>query len=403
VNPDHSTFQEIQSLISRETDWKCVIEFAISQQVAPLIYYNLKQYKKQDLIPSKYFAILKKKYIAAYAWNVVIFDEMKLVLELFQQAGIAAVVLKGPALLDVVYKDWGVRKTSDIDLLVRMENLNRAQVLLLEHNYFSVSETSLNSDGTPISHHMAGIRRTYFSPSIELHWTLRSNNKLLHLDIDAIWKRAKPGKINNTDVLLLSPEDMILHLCIHHFYKFKASIAYREINDIVAVIQQFRDELDWEQILENSLRYKIAPLVYAGLFFANQWLPEIIPPAILGALKTEYSNEYFGELYILKKLEEQFYSVSDKLSASEKFSHKLKEIVVSLFPPQQKLCEKYGLSNARKQIYRYRILHPYKMLLKRIIPMVHFGMIFLEKFWDTVLKKTGHAKVLSPTANFSIE
>ncbi len=402
VIPDETIFQKIESLITSETSCDFLVEFAINQQVASLIYSNLKCFGKQDLIPSDHFALLKEKYIAAYGWNVVIFDELKFVLELFRKEGIETVVLKGPMLLDTVYKDWGVRKTSDLDLLVKKDDMNRARRILHEHNYSSSSKTAMRKDGTPVSHHSAPMSRKR-RPAIELHWTLRTNNQIIKIEIDEIWDRVKQGKIDKIDALFLSPEDTLLHLCVHHFYKLNTNITYREINDISAVIFRFKERLNWEQLLVNCHKYKLSHFVYAGLFFANEVIPDIIPSEILIALKSEFSPDYFDRLYMAQKVDQQVFSFSRRLSLAENFGNKLRHIFVSLFPSHEKLRNKYRLSQNSKKVYLLSVLHPVIAFFNRIIPVVFYFYLLCRKKSLLMLNKAGFPCPINPATDFNIE
>ncbi len=403
VNFSDAVFQEIEQLLTRHLNWQYIIKFAISQQVVSLIYSNLKQHQKQDLVPAEYVTIMSKKYIAAFGWNILIFDELKHVFNLLHNARIEAAVLKGPVLLETAYKDWGVRKTSDLDILVREQDLDSAKNALLDNGYnYYISEPTEQSRNPLFHHHAIPLCRTKCGPAVELHWNVRVN-RMFQININDFWTRAIPGRINGCETMLLSSEDMILHLCVHHFYKFKQIITYREINDIVAVILKYQEVLDWEQILNTSLHYKIASFVYAGLFFADQEIPGIIPAAILAKLKSEYSNEYFTRLYKIHKIEQQFFSISRRLSLSPKFSEKVNHILVYLFPSQQKLCDKYRLPANSNRVYLYRVLHPVIALFNRIIPVLHFGFLFCQKLFFTILNNAGVSRPTSPTTIFNIE
>ncbi|MBN1350556.1 nucleotidyltransferase family protein [candidate division KSB1 bacterium] len=49
---------------------------------------------------------------------MALFNTLKEILELLKRSRIEVAVLKGPALIETIYKDWALRWTGDIDLLI---------------------------------------------------------------------------------------------------------------------------------------------------------------------------------------------------------------------------------------------------------------------------------------------
>ena len=82
------------------------------------------------------------------------------------EAGIAALPLKGPLLAEEVFGDFGLRETSDVDLLVAGEHLDAA-VLILQEMGFEPPPEPARGDGLPDLHY----RLAHDSlPTVELHW-----------------------------------------------------------------------------------------------------------------------------------------------------------------------------------------------------------------------------------------
>jgi hypothetical protein len=138
------------------------------------------------------------------------------VLKEFNQAGIPLIPLKGPLLSLELYSDLGIRHSQDIDMMVALEDVFRAQEHLEEIGWrvylqpctFSPRHTKVFLQ---IDRHMV-----YWHPlqqcRLELHWHTRSEM------IDRAagqWGRSATLAWNGLGCRALSPVDLALYLCTH--------------------------------------------------------------------------------------------------------------------------------------------------------------------------------------------
>ncbi len=84
------------------------------------------------------------------------------------EAGIASVTLKGPALSETLYGDAGRRPSSDVDILVRREQLHDAVAVVRSLGYCAPLDM-VDSRGMPLLHFALAHERGTLPP-IELHW-----------------------------------------------------------------------------------------------------------------------------------------------------------------------------------------------------------------------------------------
>jgi hypothetical protein len=87
-----------------------------------------------------------------------------------EQAGVAAVPLKGPLLAECLYGDPALRESNDIDLLVAPEDLERAVLLTSRHLGYEPPADAVREDGRPLLHYHLPHRQG--APAVELHWRL---------------------------------------------------------------------------------------------------------------------------------------------------------------------------------------------------------------------------------------
>src|SRR3989304_7122244 len=122
-----NTGDKIKGVISLSLNWEEVLESAFWHGIAPLLYNNLKDIQESHLIPREVMAQLRTAYHGNLARNMYLYAELKRILETFSNKGVKVIVLKGAALAKTVYGDIGLRPMSDIDLLVKREDLPHAE------------------------------------------------------------------------------------------------------------------------------------------------------------------------------------------------------------------------------------------------------------------------------------
>lgn len=87
-------------------------------------------------VPSETIKVLEKIYYSNLARNMLLYDELSKVLSAFKTAEIDVIVLKGVFLAEQIYKNIGLRPMSDIDLLVKEKDLQKAKVELNKLMYY---------------------------------------------------------------------------------------------------------------------------------------------------------------------------------------------------------------------------------------------------------------------------
>src|SRR5689334_12484644 len=111
---------------SGEVNWDYLFQLARRHAVIPLLYRQLAR-EGADLIPPSCLAKLKLQYQQNYARNIILTDELCRLVDLFKEAGIAAIPYKGPALAQFAYGDPGLRRFVDLDVIIKKSDVPRAR------------------------------------------------------------------------------------------------------------------------------------------------------------------------------------------------------------------------------------------------------------------------------------
>jgi hypothetical protein len=118
--------------------------------------------------------------------------------------------------------------------------------------------------------------------SVEPHWSIAHPTSPFKLDVAGLWARARPAVIAGVDVLALSPEDLLLHLCVHMSHKHSLGQGLGPLCDIAETV--CRGDMDWAQVAERTREWRAARYVGLTLCLARSMLGAGVPDAVLQQL-----------------------------------------------------------------------------------------------------------------------
>ncbi|RCV62717.1 putative nucleotidyltransferase [Methanophagales archaeon] len=363
-----TTIYKLKEALSRRLNWNHILENALQHGIAPLLYHNLSEMAD---VPEEVMEHLRMQYNANLARNMLVYNELSNVLNAFEHAGIEVVVLKGAALAETVYQDIGLRPFSDVDLLVRKKDLQRAKKKLVELGYI------LDEDVSPERYNEDFGCDLYYAGKVnvlEIHWDIMRKTKsdrYARIKIEHIWERAVPAKIAGADTRMMSPEDMLLHFCVHlpkHRYNRLIWLC-----DVLEVIEH--TDIDWGYVLESAKKYRTMAYMYYGLHFTDVLLGCDIPEKVLNALKP-HRPEIMVLSTVLKDVlsrERKIMPILNlmKLLLIDRFQDRVRYLCEYVFPPVDSLARMYSVSG--KKVYLYYFVHPVYVWLetgKRLMAIV---------------------------------
>jgi hypothetical protein len=274
--------EEICRLIRSGIDWEPVLRLARGYDVASLLYYHLKEPGWRGIIPAEILAGLKEEYAAVCSLNLAYYQELGRLLRIFAAHGIEVLLLKGAALAQLLYPDIGLRAFGDVDLLIRPEHLGRVDEIMQSEYQL---ETPLPADRLrrKCYFHLAYKRRRTPTLSFEFHWNFYSAEGLIDFDISRLWHGVRHVELSAARVLIPSPENLFLHLCLHfsgHWF-----LAVKDLWDVEWMVSSPGNPLDWEQIVTIAKTSGLGTRVYYALYFAHRLLGTRVEAWIWSALQ----------------------------------------------------------------------------------------------------------------------
>jgi hypothetical protein len=186
-----------------------LVALAISQGTADVVSRQLAPY-----LPEEYLARLVAQARLDAARHLGYLDVLGRLASALEHAGVLWVVLKGPALAELIYGDVS-RGYSDIDIMVPPRQLHRAVDALqgagltfAQRNWplmvrVARAQVTLAFEGTPL---------------VDLHWDLvykRSTRQRFKLPSEEILERRRKVQLGTVGAWVLEPTDFAAHVVLH--------------------------------------------------------------------------------------------------------------------------------------------------------------------------------------------
>jgi hypothetical protein len=270
--------EEMSSILSGTVDWEYLLHLAEFHGVAPLIAHNINQNGLSNLIPESYLEQLNQIYNHNVFRNVFLSDKLIKLLTVFNQHGIEVITLKGIVLAEQLYTNFGLRTTTDIDILVQKEKMHLASSILLEMGY--LESTQKKEREHPF--HRVYYNSVQFPLRIELHWDL-DDPKIVEIPLAEIWHRAELLQFQGSLTTVLSPEDNLLYIANNLLTQDGQQLKY--LCDITELIKINQDTLNWDYIIESAGPWGIIPAAYYSLKWARELLGAQVPASAMEALQ----------------------------------------------------------------------------------------------------------------------
>lgn len=267
-------------------DWERLAKHSVTHGVAPLLHRRLETAAPAASAPPAVRDLLRAYYLQTAVRNARLYHGLAALLRAYRAAAVDVIVLKGALLAEVVYGNVALRSMGDIDLLVRRSDLSRARDIALEKGYVPLGLPSIewHSEGHQLTRLLLG------ELELEIHWNIEDDASPFAIDPDRLWEQARPVAVAGVPALMLSPEDLLLHLCLHTTYNHGSLVfdaGLRSFSDIAEVIRRFGDELDWEALTRRARAWGVEKCTYVALRLAAEFFEAEIPGDTLRVLKPE--------------------------------------------------------------------------------------------------------------------
>ncbi len=257
--------------------WEGFLAEAARHGVSALVAHALRH--GTDAVPAHVAHALEHQLLRNRMRNLRLLARLSDLLAVLAVAGIDVMVLKGAHLARAVYEDPALRAMSDVDLMVRKPDLERSAQTLIGLGWHGSPPWPAGGHQLPAFEH-EGVQ-------IDMHWSIEDTEAPFSIDVAALWQRAVPLDFGRARALVLAPEDLLLHLCLHTAYghgwrQFDGGL--RQLADIAAGVRRHASSLDWDAFVARARAWRVERCVWLALAVARDLLAAPIPDGVSARL-----------------------------------------------------------------------------------------------------------------------
>jgi hypothetical protein len=270
------TRQRVIELLRGELDWAYVVALAQRHGLRPLLFRHLDAIAPAAA-PGPIFARLWAWHERTATRNAVMAQELLRILQLFADHGIPALPYKGPALAASLYGSLALREFSDLDILLRPEDVRGAKNLLLARGYrpeFDLqpaAEAAMLRSGA--QYHFALVHAGN-GLMVELHWATDLDFPVEAAAAQPWWEVAPSAELEQGRVRAFTPDELVLILCLHGSKHYWSSLGW--LVDVAQLIDRHPD-IDWEWIVSTATTLACERRLGLGLKLAADLLDVSLP------------------------------------------------------------------------------------------------------------------------------
>lgn len=268
--------------------WEDIIHVLREVNLLAACYYRLENKDKLTLLP--FFALKHMKSAAVYSSRQseqVIF-ECKLLQKILDAANIPSVFLKGAGYTLRKSKNSKGRVYSDIDLLVAKSDISNAEKALEKHAWCTkkVSEYD-NNYYREWSHEIPPMFNIHRGTVLDLHHNILLPISGREVNVELLTKNSQ--SIDNT-YTVLSYAATVLHSIVHLIINEDVSNGYRDILDIITLIEENDTSEFWQEITSLSSTLGFNNELYLALSLSVKYANLNIPGNILLSFEEQKNN-----------------------------------------------------------------------------------------------------------------
>jgi len=348
-------------------NWNYIFNQADYHQISPYIYVNLK--KSDASVPKEFKKEFKLRYITSLSQYIYLEYAFKELASKLINEKTEFVPLKGFALAGFLYKDPTVRPVTDIDILVKQEDLHKIHKILAKHGYKKTFAGLSDKYYREYHCHYMYVKNGIL---IEVHWAL-SFDKPNKIVIPELWERTDDFKIHGLTLKNLSKEDTLLALLLHQ-RRFDKPLYLKTLLDISILLKKFKNQIDWNYVIKLAIKNKLKSLFFLILFIVNKLFSTPVPKEIFDKFYPGNIKKKIIQIIIENYI---FHTENDSIAFRKKFYLILNFIwydtlwdilVYLLWLSQEKFAKYYNLkpySYKTKYLYKIRsIFIPFNAFLR---------------------------------------
>ena len=216
--------------------------------------------------------------------NTLLYHQLGKVLSALKREHIPVIILSGAALAETVYPDISQRVMGDVDILIKKDDLDKVNTILVELGYHATLSGEYHYQ----------LKNGYDACPIDIHtefWYLNEAS------LTSVWQNARGTIIAGESVLTLPPEETIVYLVADMVFHgwLKPSV----LNDFKYLVSRYYQRLNWSTAVNQLQAYRLEIPAYYFFTTARQKVNAEIPVEVIAFLESLPSRFIESMIYQL--------------------------------------------------------------------------------------------------------
>jgi Uncharacterised nucleotidyltransferase len=267
----------IRKIFSRPLSWERLLHLADHHRVIPQLYGALSAFP--DLLSANARAALRSRYQENAQRALRFTGELLRTIHCFESPGIKALAYKGPVLAQTLYGDVTERQYSDLDILIRPEDVPKAKAVLQAAGHACYPQLREQEESAYIASGCGYVFHTAAGRNLlDLQWRIVPRFYSIDFDMAGFLDRSDEIIVGGSAVRTLCAQDLLLVLCVHAAKHVWVQLSW--LCDITKLVKSA--QLDWNAIQHEAQRLGIERIVNVNLLLAHKVL-EMPLPSLIGA------------------------------------------------------------------------------------------------------------------------
>ena len=262
------------ALVGSPLDWDYLLRLATRHRLRSLLYWHLNQICPQG-VPEKTLSDLRTQFQQTATRNLFMSWQLLDLLDAFKADGIDSIPFKGPALATSLYKNVALRPFDDLDILFRKADVPRVKEILVRRGYHPLLELT---DPQEASYLDSNCELCYAQEGgkvyVEVHWGIAEEYFSAPFEPQQWWDRSCSQVLGDREVNSLSPEDLLLYLCVHGAKHCWNRLLW--LTDVYELIHA-SPALHYDQIFERAVGMHATRMLILGLTLSRDLLGAVLP------------------------------------------------------------------------------------------------------------------------------
>ncbi|MBI5074972.1 MAG: nucleotidyltransferase family protein [Nitrospirae bacterium] len=287
--------------------------------------------------------------------NAAHLEETLHLIDILRRDGINSIPLKGSFAAETLLGDMGLYPTSDIDLLVRRDDLDTARETLIAAGYDL-------SKGIGEQDQLAGVYHLHLHKGahvLELHWNLV--RRYFEASSAYWWKDAEEMIFRGAALPCLSNEKYLLYLIFRLYSK-----GFMPLHHAVLMPALLSRKFDWDKFMASADHLKMKRLALFTLKLMHDASGIDIPNEITQRNLIGYA---FLKRYVIKGLFRQdvkpHLRMAVLLALLDSPLDIFRVLLRRIFPSSAEIRLRYNLPQSSLRTLPYYLLNPFIMLFKK--------------------------------------